>query len=397
MRITLPPRAARRLAVIPAVLAVLALGAVAVHDGSPGDSRVLADGGPGPAADDTLAGADDLVPTTAEPVAPPAIEAPTAPAETPAPAPAPTAPRPKAPAPAPQPRLSGSGLYTTAPDGAGLRRLVTGVTHYPAWAPDGSKIAYVRDNQVRVVAPDGSGDKALAASPFRPRWSPDSQKIAYLGDGGLSVVDVATGSRRLLAGGDYRELDWSPDGSRLLVVSNTTLSTVDAASGALNAILSSCGQDGGAVWGPDSRRVGYLDYERGPSVVDVDTKQITPLAGQRNMGWRMSWAPDGTRLAFANYENFSANNLAVANADGSGVRTVTAGGVAPAWSPDGARIAYQTYRNPDGRGRLETELHVIGVDGASDRALTTNGRSGVATSPAWSPDGRTIAFTYNSG
>lgn len=55
-------------------------------------------------------------------------------------------------------------------------------------------------------------------------------------------------------------------------------------------------------------------------------------------------------------------------------------GTEPAWSPDGRRIAYQ---------RLG-EIYVADADGRHERRLTRT--PGPEHSPAWSPDGRTIAF-----
>lgn len=52
-------------------------------------------------------------------------------------------------------------------------------------------------------------------------------------------------------------------------------------------------------------------------------------------------------------------------------------GTQPAWSPDGRRIAF--VRDGD--------IHVVGADGTGDRRLARG------FSPAWSPDGRTIAFS----
>ncbi|HEY5564508.1 MAG TPA: hypothetical protein VIL33_02890, partial [Rhodothermia bacterium] len=56
----------------------------------------------------------------------------------------------------------------------------------------------------------------------------------------------------------------------------------------------------------------------------------------------------------------------------------------PAWSPDGKAIAFESSRD----GRLT--IFVVGVDGQGLRRLT--GADVHNGSPTWSPDGRQIAF-----
>src|SRR2546422_644883 len=58
---------------------------------------------------------------------------------------------------------------------------------------------------------------------------------------------------------------------------------------------------------------------------------------------------------------------------------------APAWSPDGRLIAFASTR--DGNA----EIYLQSLSEQSPRRLTTN--DAIDTSPAWSPDGRRIAFT----
>ena len=58
----------------------------------------------------------------------------------------------------------------------------------------------------------------------------------------------------------------------------------------------------------------------------------------------------------------------------------------PAWSPDGRKIAY-VGMGDDGN----TDVYVVGADGRGQRRLTRY--VGVDGNPAWSPDGRKIAFT----
>ena len=57
----------------------------------------------------------------------------------------------------------------------------------------------------------------------------------------------------------------------------------------------------------------------------------------------------------------------------------------PAWSPDGRWIAFTSNR--DG----QSEIYLAAVDGGELRRLTDNRAIDVA--PTWSPNGRTIAFT----
>ncbi len=75
------------------------------------------------------------------------------------------------------------------------------------------------------------------------------------------------------------------------------------------------------------------------------------------------------------------------DADGSGPRNLTqnpAKDVRPAWSPDGRRIAFVSRR--DGN----SEIYVMNADGSGKRNLTRDRAND--DYPTWSPDGRRIAF-----
>jgi TolB protein len=95
--------------------------------------------------------------------------------------------------------------------------------------------------------------------------------------------------------------------------------------------------------------------------------------------------------------------LYVMNADGSGSwRLETArvtppastpyeldtggGNAGPAWSPDGRTIAFVGMSDEG-----NVDVYVVGADGVGQQRLTHH--PGVDGNPAWSPDGRTIAFT----
>ena len=78
----------------------------------------------------------------------------------------------------------------------------------------------------------------------------------------------------------------------------------------------------------------------------------------------------------------SGGDIYVVNADGSGLRRLT-DGLDPAWSPDGRMLAFVRWRFPFG-------LYVIGERGDNERMLL---QQNLLKSPTWSPDGQWIAFT----
>jgi Tol biopolymer transport system component len=74
-------------------------------------------------------------------------------------------------------------------------------------------------------------------------------------------------------------------------------------------------------------------------------------------------------------------------------RQLTAGqaqDTSPAWSPDGKQIAFLSTRDE------KAQIYLIPVDGGEARPLTAL-EQGVGGGPAWSPEGKTIAFTAEPG
>ena len=126
-------------------------------------------------------------------------------------------------------------------------------------------------------------------------------------------------------------------------------------------------------------------------------------SGQRRLAPaqpEMRWSPDGQKIAFVgSWRN--GDDIFVMNSDGSGLQRLTSslpgecdgrdswdGG--PAWSPDGRAIAFT--RRFCGR---DPEIYVTNADGSEQRRLTRNPTDFHTSEPVWSPHGNKIAFVSN--
>jgi TolB protein len=92
-----------------------------------------------------------------------------------------------------------------AADGSGIRQLTDepGVDDaWPAWSPDGTKIAFTRrrrdsgglrltgPDDIYVINADGSGLRQLANDAADPAWSPDGSRIAFSSEATASWISV---------------------------------------------------------------------------------------------------------------------------------------------------------------------------------------------------------------
>jgi dipeptidyl aminopeptidase/acylaminoacyl peptidase len=253
-------------------------------------------------------------------------------------------------------------LASMALDGSGVRPITEPPAEdtiasdvAPSPSPDGGTIAFQRavsgpdrstEPHIYLVLLDGSGLRRLTrARPVEldPAWSPAGTTIAF--------ARYTRGSFDLVA--------CAPDGSGL-----TRLTETPAA------------DEGFPAWSPDGSRIAFTRYENGLEggsgdlwIMNADGTGATRLLGGAGNDSEPAWSPDGRRIAFVRN-----GDVAVMNADGSGVRELTSDGQGedrrPRWNPDGSRIVFT--RDPghilavaaDGSGLAQLPL-----DGLADGAV----------------------------
>jgi dipeptidyl aminopeptidase/acylaminoacyl peptidase len=254
------------------------------------------------------------------------------------------------------------------------------------------RIAFDSGGMVYTINADGSGRTALVRG-YSPKWSPDGVHIVFaqLHNGQWSIWTMDAGGanqRRIVAG---FEASWSPDGDQLVFsalnrAGRPVLYVSNADGTNRRAITSETsnppGEDTFPSWSPIGRRIAYIrgiSDDQALSLVNADGTAPARLTAAT--GWP-DWAPDGVRLVVRNSCSEGCTQQGLYLVDplappSSDARFLGIRGQNPAWSPDGRIIA---YRNPSGA------LALLQLSGRSVSIIRDpKGTPVTGDDPSWQP------------
>jgi len=189
---------------------------------------------------------------------------------------------------------------------------------------------------------------------------------------------------------------WSPDGKYLAFLveppeGKTQVWTLFRHGGDSQPLTDTAGGVSSFEWSPDGRRMVLV-------LKDPKPRDVAKKKGEKVSKTPPPWVITRRQFKqdYVGYLDSRRTHLYVLDVESKKMTQVTSGDyddTQPAWSPDGRLIAFTSNRTADPDANYNTDIWVVAADnpdrGQTLLRITSN--PGPDTSPAWSPDGELIA------
>jgi Tol biopolymer transport system component len=297
----------------------------------------------------------------------------------------------------------------------------------PSWSPDGTLIAFQTDRdgnwEIYTMYPDGSDPVNMTNNPAddqMPYWKAavniistetNSDKLAFVSsmDGELAIYSVNTDGSLLnrLTHETMLVMNpvWSANGKKMAFEAclggnmstdcpagvSFDIYTINADGSSLTNLTNDPSADRFPSWSP-SGEIAFSSDRSGKEeiyVMNTDGSSLTQITNSPTRNSEPQWSADGNWLA---YHCMQGSDTQICIQPAKGVdQAITVAGTSPVWTPLKAegvqRLAYICWSGSN------SDICTVRPDG-SDLVSQTND-PGDEISPAWSPDGRWIAYQSN--
>jgi Tol biopolymer transport system component len=333
-------------------------------------------------------------------------------------------------------RFGREQIYVMNSNGSSRRRITNDrvCARDPSWADGGTRVVFVActgPTSLMSIRADGTDQRPIATNPplddfdDQPALSPDGKRLVFtrtVSDTGQTELWIANADgaqpRRLIR--DAAQAVWSPDGTRLALVHGPHLRgdkegyyfvggpKVSVMNGDGSGIRHLTPQPDyfyggvgpfpgwrwarsgirilGLSWSPDGR---FITYSRRVELRHPDLALLAPgarsaarLTANRVIDAEPALSPNGREVAFLRFSTVGRSSLLVKDLEGGRERRIALRAWGPAWSPDGRWIAYSRHNG----------IHVIEVSKLVDRRVAMGTKRRFVHSQTWSADGRRILY-----